>query len=148
MERAADIDTNDRRVVYVTVNKSTGNMAEAPSKKPKKTRRPAFTEGEKMALVESFSIHADTLQSPLTNTITNETKRKAWDAVTIEKLFLYAVTNAVNAVNPAVVRTLQEVKKKWKNLVSRFPPHFENDLCKKCAVNARILPLTPSASCQ
>ena len=108
MERAADIDTNDRRVVYVTVNKSTGNMAEAPSKKPKKTRRPAFTEGEKMALVESFSIHADTLQSPLTNTITNETKRKAWDAV----------TNAVNAVNPAVVRTLQEVKKKWKNLVS------------------------------
>ena len=108
MERAADIDTNDRRVVYVTVNKSTGNMAEAPSKKPKKTRRPAFTEREKMALVESFSIHADTLQSPLTNTITNETKRKAWDAV----------TNAVNAVNPAVVRTLQEVKKKWKNLVS------------------------------
>ena len=69
VERAADIDTNDRRVVYVTVNKSTGNMAEAPSKKPKKTRRPAFTEGEKMALVESFSIHADTLQSPLTNTI-------------------------------------------------------------------------------
>ncbi|XP_073251955.1 uncharacterized protein [Porites lutea] len=72
----------------------------------KKQRSSRFTQGMTDALVEAYGKHQYILQSKFSNLVTNEKKKEAW----------IKVADAVNAVNPAERKTVEQVKKKWEDV--------------------------------
>ena len=76
---------------------------------PKLKRKPCFSDEEIRCLVDSFGEHKDLLLSKLNNSATNQKKKKVWAEI----------TTSVNARAVHVKRTVDEVKKKWKDLLSK-----------------------------
>ena len=70
-------------------------------------RKPNFSVYEIGVITENVKKHLETIQSKLTNNITNKKKQEVCEEI----------TRAVNAVGTAN-RTVTEVKDKWKNLRS------------------------------
>ena len=79
-------------------------MADA---KPK--RKACFSDGEIRCLIDLFHQNKDILLKKINNSNTNQKKKKVW----IE------IATAVNARAIDVKRTVDEVKKKWKDLLSK-----------------------------
>ena len=79
-------------------------MAES---KPK--RKQCFSDAEIHSLIHLFAEHQDVLLSKFNNSNTNVKKKKVWAEI----------TTAVNARAVDVKRTVVEVKKKWKDLLSK-----------------------------
>ena len=79
-------------------------MADA---KPK--RKACFSDGEIRCLIDLFHQNKDILLKKFNNSNTNQKKKKVW----IE------IATAVNARAIDVKRTVDEVKKKWKDLLSK-----------------------------
>ena len=69
-------------------------------------RKPNWTEGETLALVEAFESKKHILKAKFNSRITFNEKNKAWEEVVA----------AVNAVNGESNREEMEVRKKWDNL--------------------------------
>ncbi|CAH3159101.1 unnamed protein product, partial [Porites lobata] len=65
----------------------------------KKQRSSQFTLGMTDALVEAYGKHQYILQSKFSNLVTNEKKKEAW----------MKVADAINAVNPAERKTVEQV---------------------------------------
>ena len=64
-------------------------------------------------IAENVKKHLETIQSKLTNNVTNKKKQEIWEEI----------TRAVNAVGTAN-RSVSEVKDKWKNLHSTAKKEF------------------------
>ena len=75
----------------------------------KLARKPCFLGGKIRSLIHLFAVHPDDLLSKFNNSNTNEKKKKVWAEI----------TTAVNARAVGVKRTAVEVKKKWKDLLSK-----------------------------
>ncbi|XP_015779909.1 PREDICTED: uncharacterized protein LOC107357781 isoform X2 [Acropora digitifera] len=58
------------------------------------------------ALVQTYGKHQYILQSKFSTSVTNEKKKQAW----------IKVATAVNAVNPAERKTVEQIKKKWEDI--------------------------------
>lgn len=71
-------------------------------------RKPFFTGTETLFLVEQFEKHKDILTAKFCSTETNRRKNEIWTEITM----------GLHMRNPNVKRTVREVKKKWKNIVS------------------------------
>lgn len=71
-------------------------------------RKPFFTGTETLYLVEQFEKHKDILTAKFCSTDTNRRKNNIWSEITV----------GLHLRNPGVKRTVREVKKKWKNIVS------------------------------
>ena len=69
-------------------------------------RKPNWTEGEKLALVEGFESKKHVLKARFSSRISFNDKNNAWEEVVA----------AVNAVNGESYREEMEVRKKWDNL--------------------------------
>ena len=70
-------------------------------------RKPNFTEGESLYLITQFERHKDILTSKLNDSTTNKQKVELWKGI----------CNDYNSKNPVVLRTANELKRKWKNMV-------------------------------
>lgn len=75
--------------------------------KVERKRKPNFSVNEISVIKERVRKNLETIQSKLTNSITNKKKRQIWEEITKD-------VNAVGKEN----RTVKEVKDKWKNLHS------------------------------
>ena len=74
-----------------------------------KKRKVNFTDGEIRKLIELYSEHKDILTARLNNTNTNRQKLSACKAITA----------SINNNCDGGLRTVEEVRKKWKDLLSR-----------------------------
>ena len=90
---------------------------EINSDRKERKRKPNFSVYEIGVITENVKKHLETIQSKLTNNVSNKKKQEIWEEV----------TRAVNAVGTAN-RTVSEVKDKWKNLHST---------AKKSSLNSR-----------
>lgn len=71
-------------------------------------RKPFFTGTETLFLVEQFEKQKEILTAKFCSTETNRRKNEIWTEITV----------GLHLRNPNVKRTVREVKKKWKNIVS------------------------------
>lgn len=71
-----------------------------------KRRNPNWSEEEKIILLEEYNKRKEILTARFSPKITSQTKHKMWQQI----------TDAVNARNLTVNRTMLEVKKKYENL--------------------------------
>lgn len=74
-----------------------------------KKRKVNFTDGEIRKLIESYSEYKDILTARFNNTNTNRQKLSAWKTITA----------SINNNCDGGQRTVEEVRKKWKDLLSR-----------------------------
>lgn len=74
-----------------------------------KKRKVNFTDGEIRKLIELYSEHKDILTARLNNINTNRHKLSAWKTITA----------SINNNCDGGLRTVEEVRKKWKDLLSR-----------------------------
>jgi hypothetical protein len=72
-----------------------------------KKRKPNWTEDEKAILLEEYGKRKNTLKSRYNPSITHLHKTKAWQEI----------TDKINSRNLAVKRTVEEVMKKYENVV-------------------------------
>lgn len=72
-----------------------------------KKRKPNWTEDEKAILLEEFTKRKNILQSRYNPSVTHSHKSKAWQEI----------TEKINSRNLAVKRTVEEVMKKYENIV-------------------------------
>ena len=72
-----------------------------------KKRKPNFTEGESLYLISQFERNAGVLTSKLNDASTNKQKVEVWERI----------CNDYNSRNPIVLRTANDLKRKWKNMV-------------------------------
>ena len=70
-------------------------------------RKPNFTEGESLYLISQFERNAAVLTSKLNDASTNKQKVEVWKRI----------CNDYNSKNPVVLRTANDLKRKWKNMV-------------------------------
>lgn len=70
-------------------------------------RKPNFTEGESLYLISQFERNAVVLTSKLNDASTNKQKVEVWKRI----------CNDYNSKNPVVLRTANDLKRKWKNMV-------------------------------
>ena len=70
-------------------------------------RKPNFTEGESLFLISQFERNSGVLASKLNDASTNKQKVEVWERI----------CNDYNSMNPAVVRTASDLKRKWKSMV-------------------------------
>ncbi|XP_061183052.1 myb-related transcription factor, partner of profilin-like [Saccostrea echinata] len=70
-------------------------------------RKPNFSSLEIETLIEEFQNHKEVLNSSFNNTSTNASKQRAWASV----------ASKVSSVS-GVMRTAEDVKKKWRNVSS------------------------------
>ena len=90
-------------------------MRELELMKLERKREKHFSVNEITVITESVWKNLETIQSKLTNSITNKRKTEAWEEIT-------GYVNAVGQENC----TLQEVKDKWKNLHSTAKREFSS----------------------
>ena len=83
------------------------NEVQEVETKAERKRKPNFSVNEISVITESVVKNLNTIQSKLTNNVTNKKKNEIWEEITKD-------VNAVGKAN----RTVQEVKDKWKNLHS------------------------------
>lgn len=70
-------------------------------------RKPNFTEGESLYLISQFERNATVLTSKLNDASTNKQKVEVWKRI----------CGDYNSKNPIVLRTANDLKRKWKNMV-------------------------------
>lgn len=70
-------------------------------------RKPNFTEGESLYLISQFERNAKILTSKLNDAATNKQKVEVWKRI----------CGDYNSKNPIVLRTANDLKRKWKNMV-------------------------------
>lgn len=70
-------------------------------------RKPNFTEGESLYLISQFEHNAKVLTSKLNDAATNKQKVEVWKRICSD----------YNSKNPIVLRTANDLKRKWKNMV-------------------------------
>lgn len=70
-------------------------------------RKPNFTEGESLYLISQFERNAKVLTSKLNDASTNKQKVEVWKRICSD----------YNSKNPIVLRTANDLKRKWKNMV-------------------------------
>ena len=91
MENYADKSHNDSLDLLFVANK----------------RKPNFTEGESLYLISQFERNAKVLTSKLNDASTNKQKVEVWKRICSD----------YNSKNPIVLRTANDLKRKWKNMV-------------------------------
>ena len=74
----------------------------------KEKRNKNWTTEEQMLLAEEFSKRKEIMKGKFSKTVSSKAKQEAWGAITA----------VINAANPAVKRTTDEVQKKWYNISS------------------------------
>ena len=89
---------------------SVAGCEEINSEAKERKRKPNFSVYEIGVITENVKKHLETIQSKLTNNITNKKKQQVWEEI----------TRAVNAVGTAN----RTVKDKWKNLHSTTKKEF------------------------
>ena len=72
-----------------------------------KNREPNFTEGESLYLIFQFERNSGVLTSKLNGASTNKQKVEIWKRICSD----------YNRRNPVVLRTVNDLKRKWKNMV-------------------------------
>ena len=72
-----------------------------------KKRKPNFTEGESLFLISQFERNSGVLTSKLNDASTNKLKVEIWKRICSD----------YNRRNPLVLRTANDLKRKWKNMV-------------------------------
>lgn len=72
-----------------------------------KKHKPNWTEDEKAILLEEYAKRKNTLQSRYNPSVTHLHKTKAWQEI----------TDKINSRNLAAKRTVEEVMKKYENVV-------------------------------
>lgn len=77
---------------------------------PSKPRRPAFSKAEEAILKDSYIEYREVIDGALSNRVTKKDKDMAWEKV----------KENVNASGAGVVRSVEEVKKKFKNMKQRL----------------------------
>ena len=91
-------------------------------------RKPSFSDSEIRCLIENFEVKKDVLLSKFNSSNTNARKKKIWSDI----------TTAVNARATNVSRTVEEIRKKWKDLlatakkdasVEKHPPTGGGPIC-------------------
>ena len=92
---------------------SVAGREEINSEAKERKRKPNFSVYEIGVITENVKKHLETIQSKLTNNVTNKKKQEIWEEI----------TRAVNAVGTAN-RSVSEVKDKWKNLHSTAKKEF------------------------
>ena len=70
-------------------------------------RKPNFTEGESLYLISQFEDNSEVLTSKLNDASTNKLKVEVWKRICSD----------YNRRNPLVLRTANDLKRKWKNMV-------------------------------
>ena len=70
-------------------------------------RKPNFTEGESLYLISQFQRNSGVLTSKLNDASTNKQKVEVWKRISSD----------YNNRNPMVLRTANDLKRKWKNMV-------------------------------
>ena len=70
-------------------------------------RKPNFTEGESLYLISQFERNSGILTSKLNDASTNKQKVEVWKRICSD----------YNSRNPIVLRTANDLKRKWKNMV-------------------------------
>ena len=70
-------------------------------------RKPNFTEGESLFLISQFERNSGVLTSKLNNASTNKRKVEVWKRICTD----------YNSRNPIILRTADDLKRKWKNMV-------------------------------
>ena len=70
-------------------------------------RKPNFTEGESLYLISQFERNSGVLTSTLNDASTNKLKVEVWERICSD----------YNRRNPLVLRTANDLKRKWKNMV-------------------------------
>ena len=71
-------------------------------------RKPNFTEGENLFLIDQYKHHKAVLSSKLNSSaMLNNEKYQIWQEI----------CSALNERNPHTIRTVEEVRKRWKNMV-------------------------------
>lgn len=70
-------------------------------------RKPNFTEGESLYLISQFERNSGVLTSKLNDASTNKQKVEVWKRICSD----------YNSRNPIVLRTANDLKRKWKNMV-------------------------------
>ena len=76
----------------------------------KKQRKPDFNHGEICTLLEMYKANKDILRTKFSNVLTNQKKQAKWREITA----------GVNIkASPGVVRNVDEVKKKWSDLLQK-----------------------------
>ena len=96
-------------------------------------RKANFSINEISIITENVRKHIDTLQSKLTNNVSNKRKNVLWEEI----------TTAVNAVGCAN-RSTQEVKDKWKNLHSTAKKEFSQYRRDRKKTGGEPVPKAPS----
>ncbi|XP_031549503.1 nuclear apoptosis-inducing factor 1-like [Actinia tenebrosa] len=71
-------------------------------------RKPNFTEMENLFLIEEFEKNKEVLRSKINSTEMNRQKLAVWQSICV----------ALNTKNPLVRRSVDEVRRKWKNMVT------------------------------
>ena len=79
-------------------------------------RKPNFTESENVFLVQEFEKHRDILNSKLTSMETNRGKQSVWQEICIG-------LNRINSNQGKGERTVKEIRRKWKNMVTSAKRH-------------------------
>ncbi|KAI4790500.1 hypothetical protein KUCAC02_034592 [Chaenocephalus aceratus] len=74
-----------------------------------KKRKTFFTDREIRTLIEIYAEHKNSLTAKFNNNMTNKNKLAAWKSI----------TEAVNDLGDGGIRTVEECRKKWKDLLSR-----------------------------
>lgn len=92
---------------------SVSGREEINSEAKERKRKPNFSLYEIAVIIENVKKHLETIQSKLTNNVTNKKKQEIWEEI----------TRAVNVVGTAN-RTVSEVKDKQKNLHSTAKKEF------------------------
>ena len=70
-------------------------------------RKPNFTEGESLFLISQFERNSGVLTSKLNDASTNKEKVEVWKRICSD----------YNSRNPIILRTADDLKRKWKNMV-------------------------------
>ena len=70
-------------------------------------RKPNFTEGESLYLISQFERNSGVLTSKMNDASTNKQKVEVWKRICSD----------YNSRNPIVLRTANDLKRKWKNMV-------------------------------
>lgn len=74
----------------------------------KSKRKPNFTEVENLFLIEEFERNKEVLRSKVNSTEINRQKLDVWQRI----------CDKLNGTNPIVKRSVDEVRRKWKNMVT------------------------------
>ena len=80
-------------------------------------RKANFTHAEKLLLVEEFKSRENILKPKFGVGVTAKLKEQAWEEI----------ADKINAQNPLVKRTVDELKKKWHNLTITMKENFFKD---------------------